>query len=271
MAYPKVAEAQRVLNISGRLYIAEFLNKDKLWLVGDYQGAKLTFNPEDAKIENNQTVAGGSSAIYSRVKDAKIAFEAYNFNGTMLQQILGATVSNVAATALTTTKKAYSGGLLFLEKGVKSGGGEVTGIFDPLATITVKSADDSTTYVKDTDYAVENDGIRILVGGAIATLDVAGAGVTVKVTWTNKAAVNAEALTNLGREYTIIFKGEDGYNGGKAFQVILHKVRLAPTKDFMFTDGKEFKKAVLEGEILIDQSIPFSDVTSQYLVVNMVE
>jgi hypothetical protein len=188
----------------------------------------------------------------------------------MLQQILGATVSDVTATALTTTKKAYSGGLLFLEKGVKAGGGEVSGIFDPTATITVKSSDDATTYVVGDDYVIEKDGIRIVVGGAIGLLDVAGAGVTVKVTWTNKAAINTEALTNLGREYTVIFKGEDGYNGNKAFQVTLYKVRLSPTKDFAFTDGKEFKKAVLEGEILIDQTIPFSDVTSQYFVVNMV-
>ena len=268
--FPKVAELQRLLKTSGRLYLAETSNKDKVWEIGDYSNAKVTMNPEDSKVPNNRTVSGGSSAIYSRVQDVKVSIEGFNFNGTMLQQIFGATVKDVTSASLTTIKKAFSGGLLLLNQGTKVGGEVVSGIFDPTAAVTVKSSDDVTTFVAGTDYAVENDGIRIIVGGAIATLDVAGAGTEVKVTWSNRAAINAQALTNLGREYVVVFKSEDAYNQNKAFEIKMFKVRLAPTKDFMLNDEKDMKKATLEGEALPDFTIPYSTETSQFFEINMV-
>lgn len=270
MAFPKVAEAQRLLNTAGRLYLAETSNKAKAWLLGDYQNGKLTMNPEDATVPNNQTVAGGNSAIYSRVKDAKFSIEVFNFNGTIMQQIFAGTVSEVTSSPLTTIKKAYAGGLVMLNKGTKSGGEVVSGIFDPASAVTVKSSDDATTYVVGDDYTIENDGVRIVAGGAIGLLDIAGAGIDIKITWSNRAAINVQGLTNLGREYVVVFKGEDAYNQNKAFELEMFKVRLAPTKDFMFSDGKDMKKAVLEGEILPDFSIPFTTETSQYFQINMV-
>lgn len=104
----------------------------------------------------------------------------------------------------------------------------------PIDTLVVKDATDTTTYVKDTDYAV-NEQLAVvtpLVGGAISDDDV------LHLTYNETAQADYEILgsTALGKK---IWLGLDGRNlfSGQKVRLIIEKLKLKPSGTISFIGG----------------------------------
>ena len=118
-------------------------------------------------------------------------------------------------------------------------------------TLVVKSSDGLTTYDKGDDYTVSDHSLFIVPGGAIGLLDIADAGVALKIDYGYGKQTHFQPLTEAAQEYALRFEGLNTAEDNQAVVVNIFKVGTDVTKQFgMITD-----KAVpldISGAALLD-------------------
>jgi hypothetical protein len=119
---------------------------------------------------------------------------------------------------------------------------------DMTAPLTVKSADEVTTYTENTDYTRVRSGIIPLADGAIAVDDV------IKVSYAALSDNIIQALTASADDYRLVFDGLNDAKSAKPVRVIAHLVGFSPSKSLgLITD--KFADLELEAVLKKDESI----------------
>lgn len=114
-----------------------------------------------------------------------------------------------------------------------------------------------TTFVKGTDYFVNEDvgSITIPETGAIAALDIAGAGVELVAAYTFLDYSNVEALNQAAENVALRFEGLNTAEGNKPVVVEIFKFQADPLKDLALI-GDKIGAMDVEGNALADLTRP---------------
>ena len=204
--------------------------------------SKLDFAIEvEKKTRPSYRPGGGNIASSERVKSVTLAATLDSFNNENLALALRGNVTVKTSDVITDEAvTAKVPGLI-----------ETLEMLDVAETVTVKTADDVTTYVVGTDYEVTAAGIKTLEGGSI--VDAAA----LKVSYTTRAVSALQALVNSGADIRIVF---DGLNDetGKPSVVKVYRWKPSPTSGLSLI-GDDYGEFALEGECLADDAITASD------------
>jgi hypothetical protein len=119
-------------------------------------------------------------------------------------------------------------------------------------TLVIKSADLVTTYVKGTDYTVNDDSLSIPATGAIATADT-GTGKALSIAYHYGAQAIVDAFTEAGAEYWLRFEGLNNADNDKSVIVDVFKVSPDPLAELALINDKQ-AEIVLQGACLVDST-----------------
>jgi len=200
--------------------------------------SKLDFAIEvDKKSKASMRPGGGNIASVERVKSVTLSATLDSFNNSnlalALRGVVDVNASEVIADEVVT---AIVPGLI-----------ETEHMLNTAETVTVKTTDDVTTYVKGTDYELSAAGIKPLAGGSIVD------GASLKVSYTTRANSALQALVDAGKEVKMIF---DGINDetGRPSVVKVYRWKPAPTSGLNLI-GDDYGEFDLTGEVLADDTI----------------
>ena len=128
-----------------------------------------------------------------------------------------------------------------------------------VTSITVKSADDNTTYVEGTDYSMDkNTGIFSLVeGSTIAD----GSELHLTVSTSEYVTTNVSALKTSSLEAKLVFISEP--QSGERYMYTFNKVSISASGSLALK-SEEFASIDFEGEVLLDDSVSATSDASQY-------
>ena len=234
---------------SGKIYLADVLTPDKLIYIGNCSALNFEAQTEEKTLTDYSNPGGGTDASILRITSVDISYTGHGFNKANIARALFGNASDVAgATVVDEVRVAYKGALCKLD-------------FPNPSAVTVKHSSGTPTYVVNTDYTVNEAGIEITEGSAIA--DAA----SIKVSYTYPAHANIQALVASNKNYRMVFKGLNEARSGKPQIVEVYKLSHSPSSLGLIGDdfgAMEFtgkaQKDVTKTGALISQYLQIQDV-----------
>ena len=235
---------------SGKIYLADTATPEKLIYIGNCSALNYEAESEEKTLTDFSTPGGGTDASITRILGINITYTAHHLNKANIARALFATATDVVAGSATDeVHTAYKGALVKTK-------------YPNPNTVVVTDSTGVTTYVADTDYVVNEAGIEILEGGAIA--DAA----SIKIDYAYPAHADIQALTASNKKFRMVFKGLNEARSGKPQIVEVYKMSHSPASlgligdDFaaMEFSGKAEKDATKIGAGL-SQYMQLQDVT----------
>lgn len=207
--------------------------------IGNCSSLSVSFNEEKKELKDYTTAGGGNANVLSSISGMTGSLTVHDYSVENLALFLRGTKSGVTAAAVVDEVHPSTGDdgefvpFNFLIDAVTPG-------------LTVKKTS-NTVCVLGTDYAIENNGIVVIGGGAI---DATG----LKISYTKDVSEVLEALTAAGQEYELYFNGVNEAQGGDLMTIRMHRIKFSPAQDLNFI-GDEFGEMSADFEVLADGTI----------------
>jgi len=237
----------------GRILVAPYDGTAGLRPVGNVSELKFSPGEEEKSIQDYQNSGGGKANSVRRVSGVEISMSLYDRIAENIALVTkGAATAVASGSATDEQHKGFHGQYISLDRHMTP------------TSIVVKDVTGVTTYVLNTDYTVDADGlIKILSTGAI------GDGDTLKISYSYVAHNAVQALVNSGAEYRVVFVGLNEAQTDKPVTVTAHRLKFGAADSLDFI-GDDFSPMAVKGEALKDSSITGAGL-SQYFTVQQVE
>ncbi len=210
---------------SGKIYLADVATPEKLIYIGNCSALNYEAESDEKTLIDYSTPGGGTDASITRITGVNVSYTAHHFNKANISRALFGTASDVVAGTVTAeSHTAYEGALVKTK-------------YPNPSTVVVKDVSSVTTYVLDTDYTVNEAGIEIIEGGAIADAS------TIKIDYAYPAHANIQALVASNKKFRMVFKGLNEARSGKPQIVEVFKMSHSPASLGLIGDdfaGMEF-------------------------------
>ena len=230
---------------SGKVFLRKkTLPNQPFQFLGNAQ-AVLNTAVEESSVPDYTSVAGGNACVDKVISKVTLDLTVYDFKPANLAKAVKGTLSigsliPVVAEAV----NAFTGELSMLSK-----------LVNLAIPMVVKDNAGVTTYVLGTDYTVEQGGIVVKAGGAIATAIAAAVTtpkfVVLKVNYTPTDVDIIEALTQAGDQYEVVILTQNRADAGKFGRWDIYTVDFGPTATLNLIT-REFGSFQLQGEALPD-------------------
>lgn len=201
--------------------------------VGNCSRLEFNINEQTIELKDHTSPGGGTYDEVRRIDSVEMGMTLHDLNTANLARVLYADFSTVAsATAIAEAHTAALGKVIALAK-------------MPLTITSVKSADDVTTYVADTDYSLTGAGLYIPADSNIP------AAATVNVVYVCADYDVIEALTTAGLAYELMFEGMNEGGTNKRSNIKVYRVRIGAAQGLNWI-GEEFAALEVTGKLLKD-------------------
>lgn len=245
MAQPAQVETQYFVG-QGMVFIAErdttTGKPKKMRHIGNVPKLETSLKTTVLELKESMTGTRGLSKRITTECAASFSATLESLNSENLAIALrGTTATEIAGTVVKQTYTAYANSLLPLDHiGISA----VT-VYD--------AATGLVPYVSGTDYVVNNNNISIPATGAIAALDIGGAGTDVKISYSYSQQEKVEAFAGTDKEYYVYFDGLNTADENAPVVVEIYKVAIDPLKTLAFIGDKQ-GEIVFEGSCLLDST-----------------
>ena len=237
----------------GEILVAPYDGSAGLRKIGNVKDLKFSVSEEEKSVQDYQSSGGGKANSISRITGVSLAVSMMDRIAENIALATKGASSAVAAGAATDeVHTGYHGQYIALLNHVVP------------TSIVVKDSTAVTTYVLDTDYTVDANGlIKILSTGSITD------GETLKVSYSYVAHNAVQALVNAGIEYKAVFVGLNEAQSDKPVVVTVHRLKFGAAKDYSLISD-DFSPLDIEGQALKDAAITGAGL-SQYFKVQQQE
>lgn len=222
----------------GELLVAPYDGTAGLRKIGNVHALDFALAEDKKELQDFTKGGGGLANSLARVSSVEAKINARDFIAENIALAVYGDASAVAAGSATSESHVgYHDQYIALDKHINP------------AAIVVKDQTDVTTYVLDTDYAVESNGlIKILSTGGIAD------GETLHISYDYGAYNSIQALRNSGKELRAVFVGLNEAQTDKPVVVTIHKLKFGPASNLPFI-GDDFGSLELTGAVIKDSTI----------------
>lgn len=244
---PQIADASYIGK--GEIFLAPYAGGAAARSIGNC--SELTFNHESEKKDllDYTSAGGGKVNSLERITGVTLAIKAHDITAENLALAAFGSVTAVTAGAVTDeAHTAYKSGLV-----------PFVNLPNTALAIVVTNAAGTVTYVEGTDYIVNNAGIYITPGSAIA--DAA----TILVDYTKKASSVVEALVTAAQNFKLYFVGLNEAQSGRAATITVHKFKAGVAQNVSMI-GDDYAALDLPGEALSDSAITGAGLSKFYAV-----
>jgi len=236
-----------------------------------YVGGVLTGNQKSFGLTDTVELESAVSFIEKKNTEGKIPVTSKKLP-TEIKATLKFTTSEISPAMIV---RAFFGAEYTTSHGVKTDdaltiasislGDSVDTGYVSIATMVVKDATDTTTYVEDTDYSIDkNTGFFALVdGGSIGE----GDSLNLVTTTTAFESTNVSALKSSTLEAKMVFVSDP--QSGERYKYTFSKVSIS-AQGALALKSEEFATIEFEGEVLLDDSISPTGQISQFFDIETV-
>lgn len=227
----------------------DYIGKGKFWIrrlgvsnapmvrLGNTIKGTLKVDEDKKELKDYESTGGGNRNTLSRIKAVSIEIQTSNLSPD--NQAIGVRGAVSALTSLTAipgeAHTAIVGSLVTTHR-----------LPNRAQSMTVKTADDQTTYDEDVDYERTVSGIYIIPGGEIVDAS------QIKIGYTPLAESVLEALVQSGEEYALIFEGENEAQEDLPDVTEVYRVKFSPSGSDLI--GDDFGTLTLVGDVLKDET-----------------
>lgn len=235
----------------GKIYLEDLDESKGLLFIGNCNSLNYEATPQEIEEQDYTTPGGGLDSSVQRIQALNVNYNARHFNkANMARAIYGGSTEVAAGTVTGETHTANPGAMILLA--------------NPGATmVVVKDQAGTTTYVENTDYAINAAGFpEIIEGGTIL------AGSTIKVDYAYAKHVTIQALVKSGKRFKMVFIGLNEARSGKPVVIEVFKVNHSPASLSFIGDefqGMEFTAKAEKDGTKIGNGI------SQYMTIKDVD
>lgn len=221
----------------------------KLTPIGNISEFSISIEEDTKTMIDYMNPGGGELDRVTRITGVSASMTCYNLSPENIAVAVFGSIDALEGGAVTDEEHtAYKNSLVVLDK-----------LFDKSQTITVTDESGTTPYEPNVDYEVTNAGIYILESGSITD------GSTIKVSYTAYATDVIQALTELGKEYKLVFDGLNEARSGEPVVGIFHRVKFSPTKGLGFITD-DFGTLDFDLAVLADSSISGTGVSKYFII-----
>lgn len=231
----------------GEIFIGPYAGGSAVRSVGNCSELTFTHETEAKPLLDFTSAGGGKANNLERITGVTIAIKAHDVTAENLA--LGAFGSTTAVTATAVVdeaRTAYKGSLVVFAN-----------LPDTSLAIVVTNSGATVTYVEGTDYVVNNAGIYVLPGSAIADAE------SILVDYTKKAGSVIESLVNSAQLFKLYFVGLNEAQSGRAATIAVHKFKPGAAQNIAMI-GDDYAALDLPGEALSDASITGAGLSKYY-------
>lgn len=216
----------------GKVYLGALTNgvlSGGLFPVGNVSELTISPSVNERRLLNYMDASGGNCATSTKIESVNLSMTAWNFCPRNLALLSGGTHTDSTGAAITgETHVAYLGGLLSFNE-----------MYDKTVAPVISAG--GTPLVADTDYELTETGAIIKNG--IADGD------TVTVSYTSVDSFSIQSLTDLGKEFMVVFEGLNEATSGKRAKVTAFRFKPTPGESIPWISD-DFASSTLSGELL---------------------
>lgn len=232
---------------SGKIYLRNKSLANQPFLHIGNASAVINTEVEETTVPDFTNVAGGNACVDKIINKVTLGLNIYDFKAANLAKaVQGANAVGDDSAITDELIRAFADELIPTAK-----------LIDTTVNPVVTNQAGSTTYVKDTDYTVEDAGIRVIAGSSLATAVAAGNGtpksILLKIDYTPKSHDVVEALIRAGDQYEVLMITQNRANSGKFGRWNLYAVDFGPTASLNVVQ-REFANFELLGEVVSDST-----------------
>lgn len=243
--------------LAGMVYVRDLsVAQQPLLPIGNAQ-ASLAIAETTVDLPDYTNPAGGNACSVRDITGVELTLTMYDFKPENIAlAVFGNTVAGAGAAVINEVVEGY-----------------VAGAINPLAHVPVDSIPvvvsiGATNYVEDLDFVIKGAGYIVLVGSALETAILAGAGTpkhsTTQVDYTWAAEKTVEALVTSGKVFEMLIDGLNKANNNSHEVWRLWKAQFGPTGGLNIIT-REFGSMEVKAEIIAD--ITKAPGLSQYFTV----
>lgn len=217
--------------------------------IGNISEFTLSIDEDTKRMVDYMNPGGGELDRVTRINAVNGSMTCYNLSPENIAMAVFGTITPQTGGAVSEeSHTAYHDGLVVLNK-----------LPDKSQSITVTDETGTTTYTLNVDYEVTNAGIYILSTGSIPN------GSTIKVSYTALDTDVIEALTEINKEYKLVFDGLNEARSGEPVVGIFHRIKFSPTKDLGFITD-DFGTLQMDVAILADDTISGTGISKYFKI-----
>lgn len=235
----------------GKIYLEDLDDPKGLIFIGNCSSLTYEATPQEIEEQDYTTPGGGLDSSVQRIQALNINYNARHFNkANMGRAIYGASTEVAAGTVTGEAHTAHPGAMILLA--------------NPGATgVVVKDQTGTTTFVENTDYAINAAGFpEVIESGSIT------AGQSIQVDYAYAKHVTIQALVKSGKRFRQVFIGLNEARSGKPVVIEVFKINHSPASLSFIGDefqGMEFTAKAEKDATKVGNGI------SQYMTIKDVD